>query len=215
MLSFSHAPRLGEPMTLETVQGNISAEQKKLCERLLAYFVGTSETSYGADIGEGLKLSRIDVYPHPQATDYRNQDQTSTESLDLEARTVCEITVTKKMCNVHGTLHGGCAMYLMDPCSVSALVALGVVAGTDGSGVSQSMFTQWHRPATEGAQLNIISTTVASNGYIRSSRCEIRDRNTNVLYVSCVHSIVNVGSKYSKRSSKGSQLPAPLLGSKL
>jgi len=171
-------------MTLETIQGNISAEQKKLCKRLLAYFVGTSETSYGAEIGEGLKLSRIDVYPHPQATglqdpfalsldlsksspDYRNQgslqDQTSAESLDLEARTVCEITVTKstyqpfsstfvititsegmnegetprfsylsfhlsesragvaadlclsEMCNVHGTLHGGCAMYLMDP----------------------------------------------------------------------------------------------------
>ncbi|THU91052.1 hypothetical protein K435DRAFT_841188 [Dendrothele bispora CBS 962.96] len=204
---------------VEAIQGNISARQKKLCERLLAHFIGNSETSYGAEVGQGLKLTQVDVYSHPHAprglqdslaSSHQLLDDTGgslqgqgeatvksprADQIDLEARTVCEITVTKKMCNIHGTLHGGCAMYLMDPCSVSALVALGVVTGVDGTGVSQSMFTQWHRPVTEGTQLNIISTTVATNGYIRSSRCEIRDQKTNMLYVSSVHSIVNVTSK--------------------
>ncbi|KAF5371137.1 hypothetical protein D9758_004299 [Tetrapyrgos nigripes] len=213
--SLSGLPDVNSSSMAKRIYGNVSDEEKRLCARILAHFIGTPNTSYGADIGEKIKLTRIDVYPRapnvPETHDpsYVTMDKSdsslqgtvtsrSQASLDLEARTVCEITVTKEMCNIHGVLHGGCAMYMMDPCSVCALVALGVAIGTDGSGVSQTMFTQWHRPAPEGAELSIIATTVATNGYIRSSRCEIRDRKTNVLYVSCIHSIVNVASKWGK-----------------
>ncbi|KAF9035396.1 hypothetical protein BDZ89DRAFT_922989, partial [Hymenopellis radicata] len=63
-----------------------------------------------------------------------------------------------------GTLHGGCAAYLIDPCSVSSLVSSGFVTGRDGSGVSQSMNLIWHRPVLKGTHLRIISKTIFTEG---------------------------------------------------
>ncbi|KAE9402015.1 hypothetical protein BT96DRAFT_817106, partial [Gymnopus androsaceus JB14] len=52
------------------------------------------------------------------------------------------------MCNVYGTLHGGCAAYIIDLCSSTSIVCYGLYTGTDGTGVSSSMNIQWHRPIT-------------------------------------------------------------------
>jgi acyl-coenzyme A thioesterase 13 len=71
------------------------------------------------------------------------------------------------MCNAYGTLHGGCAAYLVDTyvqigrlidsesenrrylpirCSFSALAILGLLLGIDGTGFTQSMDIIWLCP---------------------------------------------------------------------
>jgi hypothetical protein len=72
---------------------------------------------------------------------------------------VCDVD----MCNIYGTLHGGCAAYMIDSyvllpsvdflievalrCSSSSLVALGVVKGADYGGMSQALNIIWHKRA--------------------------------------------------------------------
>ncbi|KAK0190366.1 hypothetical protein F5146DRAFT_1043953, partial [Armillaria mellea] len=158
-----------------SIEGNIPLAQKQRCAEIFAHFIGQPATSFGAAIGRDLRLAMVNV---------------------------CEIEVTRDMCNVYGTLHGGCAAYLIDPCSVSALVALGVATGTDGTGVSQSMNLIWHRPAKQGTQLRIVSNTITMDGRLRSSRSEIQDRLTGAVYVSAVHTTMALNSK-PPNASKG------------
>ncbi|KAK0243384.1 hypothetical protein EDD85DRAFT_926253 [Armillaria nabsnona] len=95
------------------------------------------------------------------------------------------------MCNVFGTLHGACAAYIVDPCSVSSLVVLGAAIGADGTGVSQSLNVIWHQPAKMGTKLRVVSTSVFIHGRIRTARCELWDKERDKLYVSAIHTTVN------------------------
>ncbi|KAG5731349.1 hypothetical protein E4T56_gene14535, partial [Termitomyces sp. T112] len=113
-----------------------------------------------ADVGQRLKLVEVNVWQR--------------DSQAATGQTIFEIDVTKDMCNIFGTLHGGCAAYMIDPCSVSSLVVLGNAIGIDGTGVSQSMNLIWHQPARIGASLKIISTSIFIHGRVRSARCEVR-----------------------------------------
>jgi len=116
------------------------------------------------------------------------------------AQTVVEIDVTRDMCNVFGSLHGGCAAYLIDPCSVSALVLLGIASGGNGTGVSQSMNIIWHQPAKVGDKLRIVSTSIFLDGHIRAARSEIWTGDK--LCISAVHSTVNPKARQSKGTVK-------------
>ncbi|KAJ7589107.1 hypothetical protein C8J56DRAFT_1048736 [Mycena floridula] len=163
------------------IAGNSSNEIKRFAVKALAKFIGTPSTSYGAGIGTRLRITEVNIWDRGGAT--------------KEAQTVCEIQVDRDMCNIFGTMHGGCAAFLIDPCSVSALICLGLVKGIDGSGVSQAMNLIWHKPAYQGAYLQIISTTVSIDGHIRTAECQIRDKNTGQLYVSAVHSTAKLRMK--------------------
>ena len=99
--------------------------------------------------------------------------------------------------------HYACRGQLDDPfgferCSVSSLVALGVISGVDGVGVSQSMNLIWHRPIHQyvqsckllivifnawvrGRKLRILSTSVTLNGRIKTARCEVSSANIKPL----------------------------------
>ncbi|SJL02613.1 uncharacterized protein ARMOST_05944 [Armillaria ostoyae] len=173
-----------------SIEGNVPLAQKQRCAEIFAHFIGQPATSFGAAIGRNLRLAVVNVYGLTDSTGRK------------EAETVCEIEVTRDMCNVYGTLHGGCAAYLIDPCSVSALVALGVATGTDGTGVSQSMNLIWHRPAVQGRQLRIVSNTISMDGRLRSSRSEIQDSHSGVVYVSAVHTTMPLNTK-PPNASKG------------
>ncbi|KAG7097543.1 hypothetical protein E1B28_004882 [Marasmius oreades] len=200
------------------IKGNLTEAQKRRAIQVFQHFIGTPDTSFGAEIGRNLKLVEIAVmdssdrsewaveqegfswnegdgsykpFGGKKTRDEKKKTHFSLSVKDAVARTICEIDVTRNMCNIYGTLHGGCAAYMIDPCSVSALVALGMVMGIDGTGVSQSMMIQWHKPATLGTKLKIISTTVCLDGHIRTARSELRDRVNNTLYVSATHSTIN------------------------
>ncbi|KAL4256757.1 thioesterase PaaI family protein [Pleurotus pulmonarius] len=161
------------------IKGNLPDAQKQLAANALAYFISTGNT-WGADVGQRLNLVEVNIL--------------SREGGTQEAQTILEIDVTEEMCNLFGIMHGACAAYLFDPATSSALVALGLVLGIDGSGVSQSMNIIWHKPARRGAKLRLISNSIAIQGRIRSARCEIRD--AEGLCVSATHSTINPGRKF-------------------
>ncbi|KIJ94376.1 hypothetical protein K443DRAFT_683795 [Laccaria amethystina LaAM-08-1] len=157
------------------ITGNLSDDAKRRSVSAFTYFVSTVDKSYGASVGQRLKPLEMNVWKEGSAAAY--------------GETVFEITVDKDMCNVFGTLHGACAAYIIDPCSVSALITLGRTIGVDGTGVSQSMNLIWHRSIRLGSKLRVVSTSMSLRGRVRSSRCELWEGDN--LCVSAVHSTVN------------------------
>ncbi|KAF8958498.1 hypothetical protein BDZ97DRAFT_1736579 [Flammula alnicola] len=169
-------------LDISSIKGNIDQDVKRICLDVFRFSVSAPGHSYGAEIGERLKLIEMNIWG---------------EGKSSFAETVVEITVEKDMCNVFDILHGACAAYIVDPCSVSSLVVLGTKLGFDGGGFSQSMNLIWHHPVRRGTKLRVVSTSVSAKGRVRTVRCELWDNDT--LCVSAVHSTVNPGLKYGKR----------------
>ncbi|KAJ3511169.1 hypothetical protein NLJ89_g4256 [Agrocybe chaxingu] len=171
----------GKALDVSDIQGNVSEEMKRESLYVFRHFVSTQGNSYGAEVGERIKMTSVNIWG---------------DGGEACGETVFEITVEKDMCNIFGTLHGACAAYIVDPCSVSSLVVLGRVKGIDGTGVSQSMNLIWHHPVRLGTKLRIVSTSMSLKGRVRTARCELWDGDT--LCVSAVHSTVNPGQKRTK-----------------
>ncbi|KAJ3973218.1 hypothetical protein EV361DRAFT_80188 [Lentinula raphanica] len=182
--SSSFISRPSATLDVSSITGNISDQAKRHVMNMLSYYTGTKEESFGVEIARRLRMRSMNVW----AT---SPGRTSTGRISrkaTEAQTVFDITVTKDMCNPYGTLHGACACYIVDPCSMSAIVVLGAALGVDATGVSQSMNLIWHRPAKLGTKLRAVSTSIFIEGRIRTARVEIMDEETDKLYVSAIHS---------------------------
>ncbi|KAF9062013.1 hypothetical protein BDP27DRAFT_1234216, partial [Rhodocollybia butyracea] len=168
------------------IHGNVSAQSKRLVLDIMAYYHGAKEDSFGVQVGRRLQLRSMNVWATPRGGDSGRIPTRATES-----KTVFEITVAKDMCNPFVTLHGACACYIVDPCSMSAIVVLGAALGIETTGVSQSMNLIWHKAAKMGTKLRVVSTTVFIEGRIRTARVEIIDSETDKLYVSAIHSTIH------------------------
>ncbi|KAL0954568.1 hypothetical protein HGRIS_003528 [Hohenbuehelia grisea] len=167
------------------IKGNVPQDQKRLSANALAFFVDSQGKSYNAGVGKRIKLVEINTR--------KRRGEAGKETDEME--TVCEIVVEPDMCNVYGVLHGGCAAYIIDPCTSSALVGLGLYLGVDGTGMSNSMQIIWHAAAPLGAKLRIVNTSLSIKGRVRSARCEIWNTRTGELCISGVHSTVNASKK--------------------
>ncbi|KAF9035365.1 hypothetical protein BDZ89DRAFT_488586 [Hymenopellis radicata] len=178
-LSFLHSLPDAADIDVSEIKGNVSDNEKRLGANIFAYFVNGREESYGAQVGRRLRLVEMNIWGK------------DAKGAAAQGQTVFEIDVLPDMCNVYGTLHGACAAYIVDPCSVSSLVVLGAAIGADGTGISQSLNMIWHQPAKMGTKLRVLSNSVYIHGRIRTARCEIWDREKDKLYVSAVHSTVN------------------------
>ncbi|KAF8914393.1 hypothetical protein CPB84DRAFT_86798 [Gymnopilus junonius] len=152
----------GEPPDISKIRGNISDEAKRYCLRIFDFHVSTPGNSYGADVGGCLRLVEINVQPGRENTTF--------------AETVFEVTIRKDMCNIFRILHGACAAYIVDLCSVSALVALGTALGFDATGVSQSMNLIWHHPIRLEENVKVISMSMSVKEKVRTMRCEVSIR---------------------------------------
>jgi hypothetical protein len=131
-LSFFHSLPRAVHDDVENIKGNLTLEQKQLCANILEYFV-VAGNAYGSEVGKRIQLVEINV--------------TKEDGRGVQGRTVCEVEVakgetrnalrrlmfaqmvanSKDMCNIYGTLHGGCAAYLIDacvPCSDLSLLLL-------------------------------------------------------------------------------------------
>ncbi|KAF8143510.1 hypothetical protein K438DRAFT_1875861 [Mycena galopus ATCC 62051] len=119
------------------IRGNISDAEKQINANIFAYFCtgnGVSEfPPFSSEIAGRIKMVELNVW-----------DDTATMS--SEAEVIFETEVTQSMCNVFGTMHGGCAAFILDPCTVAAPTLLGREKGFDGTGVSTSMNIHWHHP---------------------------------------------------------------------
>ncbi|KAJ7124664.1 HotDog domain-containing protein [Mycena crocata] len=168
------------------IRGNIPDAEKQVNANVLAYFATGSGRSpfppFGTEIGGKLKIVELNVW-----------DDKESASGSAESEVVLEIEVTRSMCNVYGTMHGGCAAYMLDPATVASTVLLGLAKGFDGTGVSQSMNIHWHHPAPLGSTLIITTRSVFVDGRARLARCEMRDKSTRKLIVSGSHAYLNAG----------------------
>lgn len=108
----------GDP---SSIQGNASSEVKQTCLELFRFFISTPGNSYGADIGQRLKLVEINIWGEGGSTSAQTVVEITVEkgkfySLRLfESSTITGVAYLD-MCNVFETMHGACAAYIVDPC---------------------------------------------------------------------------------------------------
>ncbi|KAI0306872.1 HotDog domain-containing protein [Multifurca ochricompacta] len=151
------------------IKGNLSPQLKFLLEEGL-YRVMSTPTLFGASIGKRIVITEASIVPKAE------------EASKTEARVVCELIVREDMLNPGGSLHGGCAAFLVDICSTLVLLASG-----RSPGVSASMDVVYHAPAAPGAKLRIVNTAMAVGARIMSARTEIWDDTTKRLCVTGIH----------------------------
>ncbi|KAF8338490.1 hypothetical protein F5887DRAFT_1160867 [Amanita rubescens] len=147
-----------------TVQGNVSDDLKRLAAKIYAHFVGKDkEIAFAPLVADRTRYTTINVYG---VEDGKVVGKAWAES-------VHEVVVTKDMCNSFGTLHGACAALLLEGCTSSAIVILGLALGIDATGVSQAMNYVFHHPAKLGRTLRLVGTSLSFDGRIRTSRGEL------------------------------------------
>ncbi|KAJ6570567.1 HotDog domain-containing protein [Mycena vulgaris] len=171
------------------IRGNIPDAEKQVNVNVLAYFTTGSKAGivkshisdpFASEIGRRLKIVELNVW----------DDKTTGGA---QGELVLEIEVTESMCNVYGTMHGGCAAFILDPSTVAVMVLLGLAKGFDGTGVSQSMNIHWHHPAPVGTTLVVTTRSVFADGRARLARCEMRDKASGKLIVSGSQAYLNAG----------------------
>ncbi|KAM6496419.1 HotDog domain containing protein, partial [Amanita muscaria] len=147
------------------ISGNVPDSVKRALGRPSVLMLGhyLTDTQFGASICKRLVSKEIAILDKAE------------EPLKKECRFVCELTVEEDMLNIGGTLHGGCAAYLIEACSTVALVAFGLaqnepqVVGT----VLQSLNIVYHSPAAVGDKLRIVNRTMTIGSRAVSARAEI------------------------------------------
>ncbi|CDO74306.1 hypothetical protein BN946_scf184576.g1 [Trametes cinnabarina] len=130
--------------------------------------------AFARSTGSSLVMKEIEVYR-------RNKDGKS------QARVVYETTVHEEMLNFAGTMHGGCAAYLIDMCSSIALALLGMVTEKPWEFVSQTIITTLHAPVLPGVKIEIINNTVSFGSRTVTAVTEIWDVTNNRLCVTGTH----------------------------
>jgi len=160
---------LGAAAADSRIKGNLPPNVKQMLDTVM-HEVMARPNVYGASIGERVSITEASIVPKTE------------ESTRTEARVVCEVTVTEDMLNPEGSLHGGCAAFLIDACTTLVFLAAARCAG-----VSASMNVVYHAPAAPGAKLRIVNSAVAIGARIMTARSEIWDDTTQRLCVTGVH----------------------------
>ncbi|KAJ7186889.1 HotDog domain-containing protein [Mycena filopes] len=167
------------------ITGNVSDAVKQLTADALAYFTTGSgiarvKEPFGGAVGNRLRIISLNVLD---------------DGGKAAGEAVYEIEVTPDMCNVFGTLHGACATFILDTCTMGPVFLLSTVNGVESAGsVSQNMNIHWHHPAPFGTTLLITTRSVFTDGRTRLARCEMRDKATGNLVVSGTHAFLDAAS---------------------
>ncbi|KAK6978089.1 4HBT domain-containing protein [Favolaschia claudopus] len=178
-LSLPPAPHIDATL----IEGNLSSFEKQLNANALTYFMTGSgvsriKTPFSAAIGRRVRIVEINVFED----DFGG----------VEGEVRYEVRVEEDMCNVYGTLHGGCAAYILDPCTMGAIFLLRNLKNLNMlGGISQNMNINWHHPAPLGTTLLITTRSVFAEGRTRLAWCEMRDKSTNSLILSGTHAFIS------------------------
>ncbi|KAK7014391.1 4HBT domain-containing protein [Favolaschia claudopus] len=186
-LSLPHAPHIDATQ----IKGNLSPAEKQLNANALTYFMTGSgvsriKTPFSAAIGRRVRIVEINVFEN----DFGG----------VEGEVRYEVRVEEDMCNVYGTLHGGCAAFILDPCTMGAIFLLRNLKNLNMlGGISQNMNINWHHPAPLGTTLLITTRSVFADGRARLAWCEMRDKSTNALILSGTHAFMSAKVKPSAK----------------
>ncbi|KAH9998286.1 HotDog domain-containing protein [Russula vinacea] len=140
----------------QAIKGNLPPKVKHMLDSVLHELMARPNV-FGAAIGERIVITEASTVPKAE------------ESSRSEARVVCEVTVAEDMLNPEGSLHGGCAAFLIDACTTLVFLAAARCAG-----VSATMNIVYHAPAAPGARLRIVNSAIAMGARIMSARSEAR-----------------------------------------
>jgi len=179
-----------------SIKGNLALERKQLNVNILAWHIANFPGSrvFGHAELKDLRLVETHVWKANMGENLVELLEETIFPVDarqhsLKGQTVCEVTVTEEMLNVHGTLAGGCSAHLIDIGTFSSLLTLSMVTGADYTGVSTSLNITYHAPAKAGAELRMVSTSISTSGRVVAARAEVYDKRTSKLLVSAVHTI--------------------------
>jgi len=156
-------------VNVSQIKGNITDKQKQLLVNTFFYFIDSREKSYGADIGQRLKILEMNVWEREGSAPYGEVileiEVKKGERLLLALRLLLNFCYYFKICatylekctvHVHRTWpNRTCCTSVPNnswcqslfSCTISSLVVLGIATGVDGAGLSQSMNLIWHQPA--------------------------------------------------------------------
>ncbi|KAF8626718.1 hypothetical protein AX17_006484 [Amanita inopinata Kibby_2008] len=172
---FAHIP---EVLSFDpsTVKGNITDDEKRLALKLFRHFSGAGKkTAFVPWISETFTYKEMWVYGREGAL------QNGRIVGEVRAESMHEVVVTENMCNSFGILHGACASLILDMCSISPIVILGLALGIDTTGVSQSLNIIFHQPVRLGRVLKVKAHTISMKGRILTSRGEVRANHSHNL----------------------------------
>jgi hypothetical protein len=111
---------------VKQIRGNVSDAEKQVNANIFAYFAtgsgsGVSPNSpFSKEIGGRLKIVEMnvrDLRSNAAAAEVVFEIEVTESKLDLVAFFPChsDLIEAADMSNVYGTLHGGCAAYMVDP----------------------------------------------------------------------------------------------------
>ncbi|KAK7678049.1 hypothetical protein QCA50_018990 [Cerrena zonata] len=153
------------------IAGNAPDEVKQLTNNTLgAYGVGDPDC-FAHGVGKAIVMVELNVYQRGNK---------------WESKAMAEVVVAKDMLNGAGAMHGGALCYIIDNCASLPLVALGVMQGGNGVGVSQVLNVFFHSPATLGSQLCITNTSVTLGGRVMTSKCEVVEKSSGKMIASAL-----------------------------
>ncbi|PIL28316.1 hypothetical protein GSI_09605 [Ganoderma sinense ZZ0214-1] len=112
--------------------GDVSQEVEDEIASWTSLFI--SAEGFATSVRRRLKLKEVAVYR-------RDKDGKP------HSRVTFELVVDEDMVNLNGTMHGGCAVFLIDICSSMALAVLAAHTGKPNKFVSQALNTTFHAPA--------------------------------------------------------------------
>lgn len=103
-----------------------------------------------------------------------------------------EFTVTKKISNAGGKLHGGAVSVMFDVTTGSAVCALASENFWDAGHVSRAINCQYLRPAPLGMVLIVECEVVHLGGLLGLITATMKDKKTGNVVATCVHDKVQV-----------------------
>ncbi|PIL35073.1 hypothetical protein GSI_02861 [Ganoderma sinense ZZ0214-1] len=160
---------------------------------------GLQDVLWTGDISEDLKdrIARdpdVSGFAEPFAYSVGSRTRLKEVALytrDGDGKTQCKLTyvttVQEDMINMNRTMHGGCAVYLIDTCSGAALIVLAMATGKPTNSVSQALNTTFHAPAPYGVELEIVNRTTSLGARVVSAVTEIWDVTNGRLCVTGAH----------------------------
>ncbi|EPT00814.1 hypothetical protein FOMPIDRAFT_1121627 [Fomitopsis schrenkii] len=187
-----------------SIKGNVSTEQKRLSGNVFAWHIANFPGSrvFGHSVFKDLKLTAIYIWTM-NAGEIAELFEDTMSREAIRGQTICELTVTEEMLNVHHTFAGGCSAHLVDIGTFSSLLTLSVVTGIDYTGLSTALNITFHSPAVLGTQLKMVSSSISTSGRIMAARAEVYDKKTSRLLVSAVHTIAPFKATPRSKNPRG------------
>ncbi|KAE8372433.1 HotDog domain-containing protein [Aspergillus bertholletiae] len=115
------------------------------------------------------------------------------------ARVSFLLNVAPKMCNMMGTLHGGCAATLIDILSTSILLGISKPGYFSLGGVSRNLRVTYLRPLPSGLEIRLVCEVIHTGKRLALLRAEIQQADTGAVCVVGEHEKANTDPEGPRR----------------